>query len=161
MRRRGEIRVRFRGCRCGKQACRSSGRTKRKVRRRHGAEGPSEDGNEGSGGAVEGSHFVQETQPSSKRAQRTWLVSLRARGNCVAVPLIGQVLDSCCKCPIARNLMVALVAGACNHPNCLVLPFSVELIRLAAEAAPRRSTVIQRAIPCNRPVRTRPRQSIQ
>jgi hypothetical protein len=25
-----------------------------------------------------------------------------------------------------------LVAGACNHPNCLVLPFSVELIRLAA-----------------------------
>jgi hypothetical protein len=25
-----------------------------------------------------------------------------------------------------------LVAGACNHPNCLVLPFSLELIRLAA-----------------------------
>jgi len=25
-----------------------------------------------------------------------------------------------------------MVAGACNHPNCLVLPFSVELIRLAA-----------------------------
>jgi hypothetical protein len=25
-----------------------------------------------------------------------------------------------------------LVAGACNHPNCLVLPFSVELIRPAA-----------------------------
>jgi hypothetical protein len=25
-----------------------------------------------------------------------------------------------------------LVAEACNHPNCLVLPFSVELIRLAA-----------------------------
>jgi hypothetical protein len=25
-----------------------------------------------------------------------------------------------------------LVAAACNHPNCLVLPFSVELIRLAA-----------------------------
>jgi hypothetical protein len=25
-----------------------------------------------------------------------------------------------------------LVAGACNHPNCLVLPFSVALIRLAA-----------------------------
>jgi hypothetical protein len=25
-----------------------------------------------------------------------------------------------------------LVATACNHPNCLVLPFSVELIRLAA-----------------------------
>jgi hypothetical protein len=24
------------------------------------------------------------------------------------------------------------VAGACNHPNCLVLPFSAELIRLAA-----------------------------
>jgi hypothetical protein len=25
-----------------------------------------------------------------------------------------------------------LVAGACNHPNCLVLPFKLELIRLAA-----------------------------
>jgi len=25
-----------------------------------------------------------------------------------------------------------LVAEACNHPNCLVLPFSLELIRLAA-----------------------------
>jgi hypothetical protein len=25
-----------------------------------------------------------------------------------------------------------VVAGACNHPNCLVLPFSVELIRFAA-----------------------------
>jgi hypothetical protein len=25
-----------------------------------------------------------------------------------------------------------LVAQACNHPNCLVLPFSLELIRLAA-----------------------------
>lgn len=25
-----------------------------------------------------------------------------------------------------------LVAGACNRPNCLVLPLSVELIRLAA-----------------------------
>jgi hypothetical protein len=24
-----------------------------------------------------------------------------------------------------------LVAGACNHPNCLVLLFSLELIRLA------------------------------
>jgi hypothetical protein len=27
---------------------------------------------------------------------------------------------------------IRMVAGACNHPNCLVLPFSVELIRLAA-----------------------------
>jgi hypothetical protein len=26
----------------------------------------------------------------------------------------------------------ALVAGACNHPNCLVLPFSFNLIRSAA-----------------------------
>jgi len=25
-----------------------------------------------------------------------------------------------------------LVAGVCNHPNCLVLPFKLELIRLAA-----------------------------
>jgi hypothetical protein len=25
-----------------------------------------------------------------------------------------------------------LVAEACNHPNCLVLPLSLELIRLAA-----------------------------
>jgi hypothetical protein len=25
-----------------------------------------------------------------------------------------------------------LVAEACNHPNCLVLPFRMELIRLAA-----------------------------
>lgn len=25
-----------------------------------------------------------------------------------------------------------VVAGACNHPNCLVLPFSLELIRVAA-----------------------------
>jgi len=35
----------------------------------------------------------------------------------------------------SRNYMKGkdfLVAGACNHPNCLVLPFSVELIRLAA-----------------------------
>jgi site-specific DNA recombinase len=30
------------------------------------------------------------------------------------------------------SLQVVMVAGACNHPNCLVLPFSVELIRLAA-----------------------------
>jgi hypothetical protein len=28
-----------------------------------------------------------------------------------------------------RNLMVA---GACNHPNCLVLPFSFPLVRVAA-----------------------------
>jgi hypothetical protein len=26
----------------------------------------------------------------------------------------------------------SLVAAACNHPNCLVLPFSVVLTRLAA-----------------------------
>jgi hypothetical protein len=26
----------------------------------------------------------------------------------------------------------SLVAEACNHPNCLVLPFRLELIRLAA-----------------------------
>jgi hypothetical protein len=26
----------------------------------------------------------------------------------------------------------ALVAEACNHPNCLVLPFRLELIRVAA-----------------------------
>jgi hypothetical protein len=32
------------------------------------------------------------------------------------------------------------VAEACNHPNCLVLPFGVELIRLAAKAAPRAKT---------------------
>ncbi len=35
----------------------------------------------------------------------------------------------------ARHLLgvrARLVAGACNHPNCLVLRFSVELIRLAA-----------------------------
>ena len=25
-----------------------------------------------------------------------------------------------------------LIAEACNHPNCLVLPFNLELIRLAA-----------------------------
>jgi hypothetical protein len=25
-----------------------------------------------------------------------------------------------------------VVAGACNHPNCLVLPFRLELIRVAA-----------------------------
>jgi len=28
-----------------------------------------------------------------------------------------------------------LVAEACNHPNCLVLPFKLELIRVAAQAA--------------------------
>ena len=27
---------------------------------------------------------------------------------------------------------LGLVAEACNHPNCLVLPFRLELIRLAA-----------------------------
>jgi hypothetical protein len=27
-----------------------------------------------------------------------------------------------------------MVAGACNHPNCLVLPFSLDLIRVAALA---------------------------
>jgi hypothetical protein len=27
---------------------------------------------------------------------------------------------------------ICVVAGACNHPNCLVLPFSLELIRFAA-----------------------------
>jgi hypothetical protein len=35
----------------------------------------------------------------------------------------------------ARRLLgvrARLVAGACNHPNCLVLPFSLELIRLTA-----------------------------
>ena len=35
-------------------------RTTREARRRNGAEGPTEDGNEGSGGAVGGSHFLQE-----------------------------------------------------------------------------------------------------
>jgi hypothetical protein len=28
-----------------------------------------------------------------------------------------------------------LIAEACNHPNCLVVPFRLELIRLAAQAA--------------------------
>ena len=42
------------------------------------------------------------------------------------------LLDSFGQRPIARNLMIALVAGACNHPNCLVLPFRMELIRLVA-----------------------------
>jgi hypothetical protein len=32
----------------------------------------------------------------------------------------------------AAPLSIRMVAGACNHPNCLELPFSVELIRLAA-----------------------------
>jgi len=27
---------------------------------------------------------------------------------------------------------IRMVAGTCNHPNCLVLPFSLELIRLEA-----------------------------
>jgi hypothetical protein len=27
---------------------------------------------------------------------------------------------------------IRMVAAACNHPNCLVLPFRLELIRLAA-----------------------------
>src|SRR5260370_7872432 len=35
-------------------------RTTREARRRNGAEGPTEEGNEGSGGAVGGSHFLQE-----------------------------------------------------------------------------------------------------
>jgi hypothetical protein len=30
------------------------------------------------------------------------------------------------------EIEATLVATACNHPNCLVLPFSLELIRLAA-----------------------------
>jgi site-specific DNA recombinase len=30
------------------------------------------------------------------------------------------------------SLQVVMVAGACNHPNCLVLPLRLELIRLAA-----------------------------
>jgi hypothetical protein len=33
-----------------------------------------------------------------------------------------------CRC-ISHGLL--LVVAVCNHPNCLVLPFTVELIRLA------------------------------
>jgi pilus assembly protein CpaF len=32
----------------------------------------------------------------------------------------------------AALLSIRMVAGACNHPNCLVLPFRMELIRLVA-----------------------------
>jgi len=35
---------------------------------------------------------------------------------------------------ILRQLF-EMVAGACNYPNCLMLPFRLELIRLAAWAA--------------------------
>jgi site-specific DNA recombinase len=45
--------------------------------------------------------------------------------------LLGNSLET----DRARHLLgvrARLVAGACNHPNCLALPFSLELIRLAA-----------------------------
>ncbi len=44
------------------------------------------------------------------------------------------VLDSRCKCPIARNLMIALVAGARYVPNrqLLSIPFRSELIHCVA-----------------------------
>ena len=32
----------------------------------------------------------------------------------------------------SESIRPKLVAGACNHPNCLVLPFRMELIRLVA-----------------------------
>src|ERR1700674_5532177 len=32
----------------------------------------------------------------------------------------------------AAPLSIRIVSGACNHPNCLVLPFRLELIRVAA-----------------------------
>ena len=39
---------------------------------------------------------------------------------------------------IIRPLLpIRMVAGACNHPNLLVLPFSLELIRPAAQSARR------------------------
>jgi hypothetical protein len=34
--------------------------------------------------------------------------------------------------PEVTETKETLVAEACNHPNCLVLPFRMELIRLAA-----------------------------
>ena len=40
------------------------------------------------------------------------------------LPLLEEVLLTCNP--------IALVAGACNHPNCLVLPFRLERIRRAA-----------------------------
>ena len=39
--------------------------------------------------------------------------------------------DGCRVCEVIDR-EETLVATACNHPNCLVLPFSLELIRLAA-----------------------------
>ena len=54
-----EIGVRFRGSRCGKQACRCSPEGKGRSGGRTSG-GPTEDGKGGSGRAVEGRHFLEE-----------------------------------------------------------------------------------------------------
>ena len=55
-----EIRMTFCGPISGKEAWRYSPERQERPGGRSGAEGPTEDGNEGSGGAVGGSHFLQE-----------------------------------------------------------------------------------------------------
>jgi len=49
------------------------------------------------------------------------------------------------------KLSPQLVAAACNHPYCLVLPFSVELIRLAVQPACK--VIGWRSLPGSRPSR--------
>jgi hypothetical protein len=53
--------------------------------------------------------------PLAKACQSRSLHSIN-KGNCVSVPPYWTVLDSRCECPIARNLMIALVAGGGFEP---------------------------------------------
>jgi hypothetical protein len=53
--------------------------------------------------------------PFAKTCESRGLHSIN-KGNCVAVPLYWTVLDTRYKCPIARNLMIALVAGGGFEP---------------------------------------------
>jgi len=71
--------------------------------------------------------------PLAKACQSRGLHSIN-KGNCEAVPLNGQFWTVACKFPIARNSMIALVAGARYVPNTqfLSIPFHSELIHEAA-----------------------------
>ena len=48
-----------------------------------------------------------------------------------AINWVPQFARHSSRKPVLRQAL-QMVAGACNHPNLLVLPFSVELIRAAA-----------------------------
>jgi hypothetical protein len=59
----------------------------------------------------------------------------RVAGNRRAIrKLFLLYLPSAVRSPIGLELeiVIRMLAGACNHPNCLVLPFRLDLTQLAA-----------------------------